>query len=98
MRIPTVEMVQRHQDRFPLVEHGAGKWEGVTWQHGACWLCRKPMLTGPQLCPQILRLRAWEGQVEMSLGFSQWVPLASMPWAAGAEWEAVDQRGHVVVE
>jgi hypothetical protein len=48
---PTAEEVRRHQDAHPLNERGAGTWEGLAWQHGACWLCRKPMLCSPQHAP-----------------------------------------------
>jgi hypothetical protein len=44
----------------------------------------------------VLRLREVDGVVEMSIGWVQWVPLDTMPWADTAEWEPVDTLGHVV--
>lgn len=95
MSMPTIEAVRRHQELYPLIEKGEGTHEGLCWEHGACWLCRKSMLTSPQFYPSILRLRARD-IVEMCLGWHQWVPLDTMPWAEGAEWEPVDQRGHAI--
>lgn len=91
--IPSPEEVKAHQEAYPLVEAGEGVHAGITWEHGACWLTRKPMLCSSQLYPQILRLREKEGRVLLSLGFAQWVPLETMPWATLSEWEPVDQHG-----
>lgn len=96
MPMPTAEAVREHEERFPLNERGADLHEGLSWRHGACWLCRKPMLSSPELAPQIMRLRERDGVVELNLGWVQWVSLETMPWAEGAEWEPVDQRGHPI--
>jgi hypothetical protein len=95
--LPSSYDVALHEKTHPLIETSEEPWNrGLTWHHGACWLCRKKMMSTSTRYPSICRLRERDGVVEYQIGWTQWDRLDAMCWSADAEWAPVDITGRPV--